>query len=255
MRSAAPPSTILIYAAGSLRYVLPFLISAFSEMTGVQIETRHGPAGLLRERIEAGERPDIFLSANVAHSARLAEQGLALPPVVFARNTMAAVVHRDAGFTSVNFIDRLLDPIIGIATSTPSKDASGDYAWAIFRRAEKLRHGSFAILDAKAQHLVGGSDMANAAGRYDPIVAALAAGTVHVFLGYRTGLKGLAEATQGVKIVKIPANLNVVPEYGLAALKDCSLAGMAFALFIISAAGQKLLQNFGFQPVALSQGR
>ncbi|QPC95445.1 substrate-binding domain-containing protein [Mesorhizobium sp. INR15] len=254
MKPAASHSTILIYAAGSLRSVLPVLISAFSEMTGVQIETRHGPAGLLRERIESGERPDIFLSANFAHSARLAEQGLAMPPVVFARNTMAAVVRRDAGFTTANFIDRLLDPAIGIATSTQSKDSSGDYAWAIFRRAEKLRHGSFAILDAKAQHLVGGSEMANAAGRYDPIMAALAAGTVHVFLGYRTGL-GLAEATQGVKIVKIPANLNVVPEYALAALKDCSLAGMAFALFIVSAAGQKLLRNFGFQPVALSEGR
>ena len=63
MRSAAPPSTILIYAAGRLRYVLPFLISAFSEMTGVQIETRHGPAGRLRKRIEAGERHDIVPSA------------------------------------------------------------------------------------------------------------------------------------------------------------------------------------------------
>lgn len=34
-------SVVMIYAAGSLRHVL------------------HGPAGLLRERIEAGERPDI----------------------------------------------------------------------------------------------------------------------------------------------------------------------------------------------------
>jgi molybdate transport system substrate-binding protein len=51
----------------------------------------------------------------------------------------------------------------------------------------------------------------------------------------------------------IPANLNVVPEYTLVALQDCSLAGMAFALFVLSAVGQKLLQDFGLLPVALSK--
>ncbi|UDL90466.1 substrate-binding domain-containing protein [Mesorhizobium sp. PAMC28654] len=254
MKPPPPHPTILIYAARSLRFVLPSLVSAFSNMSGVTVETRHGPAGLLRERIEEGERPDVFLSANFAHPARLAALGLAQPPVVFARNIIAAAVRRDAGFTTANFIDRLLDPAIGIATSTPLKDPSGDYAWAIFRRAEKLRPGSFAILEAKAQQLIGGSGTANPPGRYDPIAAALATGSAHVFLGYRTSLKGLAEEVQGVKTMKIPANLNVVPEYTLVALQDCSLAGMAFALFILSAAGQKLLQDFGFQPVALSKG-
>lgn len=247
-------SVVMIYAAGSLRYVLPPLVSAFTGMTGATAETRHGPAGLLRERIEAGERPDIFLSANFAHPARLAELGLTLPPVVFARNTMAAAVRRTAGFSTINFVDRLLDPTIGIATSTPLKDPSGDYAWAIFRRIEAIRPGSFAVLDAKAQKLVGGSETANTPGRYDPISAALTAGTVHVFLGYRTGLEGLTEETPDIDIVEIPADVNVVPEYALATLKGASPAGMAFALFTLSSAGQNLLREFGFQPVALSQG-
>ena len=212
-----------------------------------------GPAGLLRERIEDGERPDLFLSANLAHPARLAEQGLAFPPVIFARNTMAAVVRSDAGFTTRNFIDRLLDPAVGIATSTPQKDPSGDYAWDIFRRAEKLRPGSFAILGAKAQKLVGGSLPASSAGGYDPIATALASGTAHIFLGYLTGLRGLTKGTPGTRLLNIPSNLSVVPEYSLAALKDCSSAAMAFSLFILSVTGQKLLRDFGFKPVALSQ--
>ncbi|TPM28293.1 substrate-binding domain-containing protein [Mesorhizobium sp. B2-3-4] len=250
----AKKPVLMIYAAGSLRHVLPSLLSAFQAMTGVTAETRLGPAGLLRERIEAGERPDIFLSASYAHPARLAELKLARPAVVFARNTMAAAVRRDAGFTTRNFIDRLLDPAIGIATSTPLKDPSGDYAWAIFRRIDQARPGSFALLDAKAQKLVGGSETSNTPGRYDPIAAALAAGTAHVFLGYRTGLKGLAQETEGVDIVEIPASVNVVPEYGLATLEGCAPAGKALALFILSSVGQAILRDFGFLPVALPQG-
>lgn len=250
----AKKAVMMIYAAGSLRHVLPSLVSAFHAMTGVTAETRLGPAGLLRERIEAGERPDIFLSASFAHPARLAEQGLARPAVVFARNAMAAAVRRDAGITTKSFVDRLLDPAIGIATSTPLKDPSGDYAWAIFRRIEAVRPGSFALLDAKAQKLVGGSETQNTPGRYDPIAAALAAGTAHVFLGYRTGLTGLVKETGGLQIVEIPAAVNVVPEYGLATLKDSSPAAMAFALFVMSATGQGILRDFGFQPVALPEG-
>ena len=116
----AKKAVVMIYAAGSLRHVLPSLVSAFQSISGVTAETRLGPAGLLRERIEAGERPDIFLSASFAHPARLAELKLAWPAVVFARNTMAAAVRRDASITTRNFVDRLLDPAIGIATSTAS---------------------------------------------------------------------------------------------------------------------------------------
>lgn len=166
---------------------------------------------------------------------------------------MAAVVLRTAGFTAEHFVDRLLDPTIGIATSTPLKDPSGDYAWAISRRIEAIRPGAFAVLDAKAQKLVGGSETANTPGRHDSISAALAAGTVHVFLGYRTGLEGLTEETPDIDIVEIPADVNVTPEYGLATLKGCSPTGMAFALFILSSVGQNLLREFGFHPVALSQ--
>lgn len=96
MTSPAAPDRITVYAAGSLRVALPALTAAFTAATGVAVETRHGPAGLLRERIEAGDRPDLFLSADLGHPARLAAAGLAGPPVLFARNAMVALAHRRA---------------------------------------------------------------------------------------------------------------------------------------------------------------
>ena len=56
----AKKAVVMIYAAGSLHHVLPSLVSAFQSISGVTAETRLGPAGLLRERIEAGERPTFF---------------------------------------------------------------------------------------------------------------------------------------------------------------------------------------------------
>ncbi len=254
VQTSSDQSSIRVYAAGSLRFVLPSLVSAFSEMTGIAVEVRHGPAGLLRQRIEDGDRPDLFLSADFGHPSHLAQLGLSGPPVVFARNTMSALVRRDAGVTTENFVERLLDPALKIGTSTPLKDPSGDYAWAIFRRFEEHATGSFRILDAKALKLVGGSETVATSGPYGPVADALAAGTADVFLGYLTGMQRLAAEVPEVEIVQIPAAVNVVPEYALTAINDCRPAALSFALFIMSGSGQKLLQEFGFKPVALPAG-
>ncbi|MGO2465125.1 MAG: substrate-binding domain-containing protein, partial [Serratia proteamaculans] len=56
-------SNILLFAAGSLRGAFGPLLAAFQAQTGEAVEAVFGPAGLLRQRIEAGERPHIFASA------------------------------------------------------------------------------------------------------------------------------------------------------------------------------------------------
>jgi molybdate transport system substrate-binding protein len=48
-------------------------------------------------------------------------------------------------------------PGIKLGTSTPRADPSGDYTWAMFRLADRLRPGSCTVLDTKAQKIVGGA--------------------------------------------------------------------------------------------------
>lgn len=249
------PDRIMVYAAGSLRVALPALTAAFTAATGIAVETRHGPAGLLRERIEAGDRPDLFLSADLGHPARLAASGLAGPPVLFARNAMVALAHRRAAVTgSAELLDRMLDPVIRLGTSTPLKDPSGDYAWAIFRRADRLRPGAFARLDAKALKLVGGAEpLPNTptAAPYSPVARVLAEGDADIFLGYATGLRPLAAEHDDLTVVDLPAELVVGPEYGLVLLDGSTPEAARFALFLLSLDGQALLRRAGFAPVAM----
>ena len=53
-------------------------------------------------------------------------------------------------------LEKLLDPAVRLATSTPRADPAGDYTWAVFARAEPLHPGAQGILEAKALKLVGG---------------------------------------------------------------------------------------------------
>jgi molybdate transport system substrate-binding protein len=237
-----------IFAAGSLRVVMPALTDAFATTTGIPVTVRHGPAGLMRERIERGDRPDVFMSADAGHPRRLAGQGLAHEPRVFARNAIVALARRAAGITPDTLLDRMLDPAIAIGTSTPVRDPSGDYAWAMFRRAETLRPGAFATLDAKARMLVGGAEPAPGGQSHSPVADALRAGAVDMFLGYATGLRILAAEDASLEIVPIPPGIAVVPEYAMAVLVGSRPEAASFQDFVLGLAGQALIAAAGFSP-------
>lgn len=78
-----------ILAAGSLRVVWPQLMTAFQ----ADAVCDFGPAGLLRERIEAC---DFFASANLAHPQALLESGRALRVAPFTTNRLCLSVRAQA---------------------------------------------------------------------------------------------------------------------------------------------------------------
>jgi len=70
--------------------------------------------------------------------------------VLFARNQLCALAKPGLTVTTATLLDRMLDASIKLGTSTPRADPSGDYAWEVFRKADKLRPGAFATLERKA---------------------------------------------------------------------------------------------------------
>ncbi len=58
IRVMTPSLTLL--AAGSLKSAFLPLLARFQQLSGIQVEAQFGPAGLLRERIEGGERCSLF---------------------------------------------------------------------------------------------------------------------------------------------------------------------------------------------------
>ena len=141
--ASAPAQSVEIFSAGSLRTVVNAVAQEMRVAYNIEVKPTFGPSGTLRGRIENGESPDLFLSADLAAPRKLEAQGRTLAPVaVFARNRMCIVSRRSAGLTAANMVDRMLLKGVRLKTSTPVADPSGDYAWAIFDRIEALRPGA-----------------------------------------------------------------------------------------------------------------
>ncbi|MBJ3590779.1 substrate-binding domain-containing protein [Salmonella enterica subsp. enterica serovar Saintpaul] len=77
------PHSITLFAAGSLRPAFTSLLNRFTQMSGIAVKVEYGPAGLLRERIKAGEPCALFAPANREHPQHLLSRGRAVSTRTF----------------------------------------------------------------------------------------------------------------------------------------------------------------------------
>lgn len=251
MIGSAQADELRVLAAGSLREAVGDIGDRYKKATGISLAADFGPSGVLRERIEKGEKTDLFASADMGHPLKLAADGRATRVAMFTRNALCAFATPKVGLTDANFVDRLLDPAVKLGTSTPKADPAGDYTWLMFHRTDAIHPGAFAALDRKAQQVVGGpTNNAPVEGK-DPAAAALLTGKIDVMIGYCSGTKRMQSQVPDVQMIAVPKEIAAGPEYGLAILKNADPRAADLALFMLSPEGQQVFAQFGFAPVGL----
>jgi molybdate transport system substrate-binding protein len=251
MIGAARADELHVLAAGSLREVIGEIGARYNDATGVVVTADFGPSGVLRERIEKGEKADLLASADMGHPLKLLGDGRATRADMFTRNALCAFATPKAGLPQANFIDRLLDPVVKLGTSTPKADPAGDYTWLMFHKIDALHPGAYAKLDQKAQQIVGGPTNNAPVDGKDPAAAALIAGKIDVMIGYCSGAKRMQSQVPDIQTVAIPKAIAAGPEYGLAILKGADPRAEDLALYMLSPEGQQIFAQFGFAPVGL----
>jgi molybdate transport system substrate-binding protein len=245
----ANAETIHLYAAGSLKAALTEVARAFEAKIGdgAKIELQFAASGLLRERIEKGETVHVFASADLGHPTKLADGGYAKTKVtIFARNQLCALAREGLKVTPANLLDTLLDPGVRLGISTPKADPSGDYAFALFAKAEARKPGARTMLEAKALQLTGGPASEKAPAGRNQYAWVMASGKADVFLTYCTNAVLARKEVAGLQIVQVPPELNVGADYGIIVLKAAPKSSDQLAEFILGEEGQSILVKHGF---------
>ncbi|MCJ2049481.1 substrate-binding domain-containing protein [Methylobacterium sp. J-070] len=238
-----------VYAAGSLVAALKDVIAASGLPAEAVVAPTFGPAGLLRQRIEDGEKADLYLSADLAGPRRLAAAGKAKDVVPFARNTLCVLARADLGLTSDNLLDQLLKPNLRLATSTPGADPGGDYAQAVFDRAEAAHPGARAVLEKKALKLLGTPNAMVPVADHSPSATVFLGNNADALLYYCSGQRGTMKEAAGLSLVRLPSDLTVPATYTLALITDNPDA-MRLALFLVSEKGQAILARHELGPIS-----
>jgi molybdate transport system substrate-binding protein len=245
----ATAETVEIYAAGSLRTTVEALAKEAGPLANVEIKSTFGGSGILRQRIEGGEQPDLFLSADTKSPQTLAEQGRAIVPVIaFARNRMCLVARKSVGVTQGNLVDRMLAKDVRLKTSTPVADPSGDYAMAIFDRIDASRPGAGHLLRDKAQAPADSLNATSPMAGHSAGASLFLNNQIDMTVTYCSAAPDLEKEVPDLVILPFPAELEPQPVYGLAVLSTKASA-MRIALYLLSEKGQAIVARSGLLPI------
>lgn len=248
--TAARAEDLVVYGAGSLRRAIGQIAAEFGHAQGLVVSTQFGPSGRMRERIEKGERADLFTSADVGHARKLVDDGRASVMAVFVRNTVCLLSPAKFGATTETAMDKLLAPGVRVGMSPPKVDPLGDYTVRLFGLMDQLRPGSATALQARAV-IMDTPPGASPPKSGDTDADAILDGRVDASIVYCSGRDLYARLLPDATLVQFPPDLQIGPEYGLVVLKDARPASLLLALTILSPEGQRIMAQHGFRPVTL----
>ena len=237
---------VQVYAAGSLRDALTEIARDHEARTGQKVVLTFAASGLLRERIEQGAPAQVFASADTKHPQRLANQGQWQAPVVFTRNTLCALAQGTVAVTPDTLLSTILQPQVRLGISTPKADPAGDYAWALFQKAEALQPGATARLETKALQLTGGGNSAQAPAGRNTYAWVMEQNRADVFLTYCTNAVAARAEVPSLQVVAVPEALQVGAAYGLTVRAGAPAQAQAFAQAVLQPPAQAVLRRLGF---------
>ena len=243
---AAGADPVQVYAAGSLRDALTEIARDHEARTGQKVVLTFAASGLLRERIEQGAHAQVFASADTKHPQRLANQGQWQAPVIFTRNTLCALAQGAVAVTSDTLLGTMLQPQVRLGISTPKADPAGDYAWALFQKADALQAGATARLETKALQLTGGAQSAQAPAGRNTYAWVMEQNRADVFLTYCTNAVAARAEVPSLQVVAVPEALQVGAAYGLTVRAGAPAQAQAFAQAVLQPPAQAVLRRLGF---------
>jgi molybdate transport system substrate-binding protein len=238
-RASAPaepaPQKLTIFAAASLREAFEAMAGDFRRAhAGVEITFNFAGSQELRTQIEHGAPADVFASADRKHMDALFAAGRVRPAALFARNHLVVVVPRAA--TAVNSLQDLPraqrivigGPEVPVGRYTREMLARATARWPGFEQQVMAR--------VVSQEL-----------NVRQVLAKVALGEADAGIVYRTDAAMFADS---IGVIAVPADLDVVAEYPIAALASAPEIAQAWIDHVRSPAGRQVLARFGFDPPA-----
>lgn len=218
--------TVTVFAAASLTDSFQAIADAFTaEHPGVDMTFNFGGSSGLATQIVEGAPVDVFAAASPATMTTVTDAGLATDPADFATNTLEIAVPTDNPGDVTGLAD-FANPDLAIALCAAEVPCGAAAAKALDAA------GIVASVDTYEQDVKA-------------VLTKVELGEVDAGLVYRTDI--LAAGTK-VKGIEFPEAAVAIAKYPIAALTAAPNpdAAAAFVAFVLSDAGQQILQKAGF---------
>ena len=235
-KSGAAPHELVVFAAASLREVFEKLAKEFeAKHGGAHVAVQLAGSQELRTQIENGAKADVFASADTRHMTALVDAKLVGKPEIFARNEPVLIVPtaNPAGLARFEDLPKAKKLVVG----TPEVPI-GNYTIKILESAGKQLGDDF---KTPVEANIVSREL-----NVRQILAKVGLGEGDAGFVYRTDAM---TAKDRVKVIDIPAALNVVAEYPIAVLSSAPNPKLAkqWMDLVLSDSGRTALRDAGFE--------
>lgn len=225
-----PTGSITVSAAASLTEAFTEIGAQFEKKNpGTDVTFNFDASSALVLQIQSGAPADVFASADEANMEKLVDGGqVTASPVDFAENKLQIAV-KPGNPDKVKTLADLAD--VGIVSLCAPEVPCGKYADATLAEAG---------VTIPTDQITRGQNAKTT-------LTAVSAGDADAAIVYVTDVKA---AGGDVKGVKIPDSENQIAIYPIAPLAEApnTTTAKAFAKYVASPAGQKILAKYGFLP-------
>lgn len=234
--------TLTVLAASSLTDAFGGLADTFEkENPDVTVKTSFESSSTLLAQIQQGAPADVFASADEAKMQTATDEGLVEGEAeIFVKNREVVMVPKDNPAGIERFRD-IAKPGVKLVLAEDEVPVA-EYAEEILSKADEEYGGDFEK-----------TVMSNIVSREADVRASVnrvALGEADATFGYESDYT--PDVRDKVETVEIPANLNIIATYPIAALKDAEEPELAqkWVDLVTSEKGQRVLEKWGFEPVA-----
>ena len=236
LASPGSAQTVIVFAASSLTDALGEIGERFeAERPGARVLFSFASSSTLATQLLHGAPSDVFASANDLQLERVAADDLlAGTGTSFAGNTLVLLVPNGSDIDSAADLATPGVLLVVAATEVPA----GRYARAWLSLAEATLGTGYAA--AVLANVVSNEPNVRQA------AAKVALGEADAAMVYRSDALGL----EGVRIVTLPGADTLEIRYPIARLAGATQPELAdaFVAFVLSDAGQEVLERYGFSP-------
>lgn len=238
--TSAPAQTLTVFAAASLHNAMTDLAARFEAVNpGVKVTLNFDGSQILETQIANGARADVFASADTRSMAKAVDAGLVDAPSNFATNSLVAIVQTD--IQAVHSLRDLTHDGLKVAVCVESAPCGRYTRIALARMSADKSfwpdYGKQVMRNVVSQEL-----------NVESIVQKLLFGDVEAGFVYASDVV----QKNGIRIrsYAVPDADQELAVYPIAVVKGGQSAAVAhaFVAYVLSAAGQSVLQSNGFRP-------
>jgi molybdate transport system substrate-binding protein len=233
---------LTIFAASSLTDAFGELGNTFEEQNeGVEVKQGFGASSDLLAQIQQGAPADVFASAAQEEMDTAVKDDLVSGyPEVFVKNREIIMVPKDNP-ANINSLEDMAKPDVKLVLAAKDVPAA-DYAVEILGKANK-EYGPGFEDDVLSNVVSREADVRASVNR-------VVVGDADATFGYASDYT--PDIRDGVKVIPVPPDLNIIATYPIAALKDAEDQELArkWVDLVTSEEGQKVLEKWNFEPAA-----